>query len=248
MSTLLGVTSIGAAEISFPFVAPSYVVVTSAGHLDHDTSTAPSSLLHVHQPFFAVPSYAIPVIRPHFSTAYHPIQGAYKPYFPAVWSHHEGRYQQPINNLPPLPPIPEGYPPLPQIPPPGGPGAVIITPGAPMQPMPVRPLPPRPMPQPSTPPVVVPIESPTTSRPIIPVTQPRPQPVPVEPPTSRPIIPVTQPPSRPVTQLPSRPIVIPTKPPRPQQPRPIDDDDDVADPISNPPVLTADRGPESVSI
>ncbi|OQR78126.1 hypothetical protein BIW11_06615 [Tropilaelaps mercedesae] len=235
---LVGVEMCYGTERTFPFpVVPQYVLLATANHINHDALAAHTNVIQALHPFFISPSYALRAVQPQFSSNYRPVQGGYKPFVPFAWGgHHETSYQQPINNLPPLPPIPAGYPPLPSIPPPGGPGTIIITPGTPSRPQPPRPMPPPP------PPPVIPVQPSTTPRPVIPVTQPRPQPIPVvSPTTSRPVIPVTVPPARPVTR-PPRPIVIPTTP-QSQTPRPVDDDDDVADPISNPPVLSADRNP-----
>ncbi|XP_003742811.1 classical arabinogalactan protein 9 [Galendromus occidentalis] len=210
-------------ESQYPYAVPPYFVVTQNYH---DMLTSGTHLIPIHQPHYhSGPHFVFP--------RYIPINGAW------MGSSHSA-YQQPINNLPPLPPIPAGYPPLPSIPPPGGSGAVVVTPGGgggtvtPVQP-----------PRPVQPPVVVP--PPTTPRPSVPVTLPPPTrppstpappvvipttPRPVQRPSPKPIVPVTVPPPRPVVT----PRPVPVQPPQ-------DDDDDIADPISNPPVLSAARNP-----
>ncbi|XP_075532640.1 uncharacterized protein LOC142565899 [Dermacentor variabilis] len=183
-----------------------------------------------------------------------PILGAGNAGYPFEIIHAAAPFIPALSYLPPLPPPPPGYPPLPPLP--GRPGRLPPPPQVPKPPQPPslpkpqlppprgpqtpprRPSPPRqppklPLPKPSPPVRPAPPKRPA------PPQRKQPQPLPVPKP-----LPAPKPVPRPPT-LPKRPK--PERKPEPETgpvPLPEDEEDtEIADPISDPPVLSEENAP-----
>ncbi|XP_049519365.1 uncharacterized protein LOC119445508 [Dermacentor silvarum] len=194
----------------------------------------------------------------------HPFLGAGSAGYPFQIFHAPAPFIPALSYLPPLPPPPPGYPPLPPLP--GRPGGLPSPPQAPKPPQ-LPSLPKPQLPPTGTPQIPPRVPSPPRQPPKMPLPKPSP-PVRPAPPAKRPVSPPRKQPRPPTVKPPSQPLPVPRplpapkpvpRPPTlPKQPKPEkkpepetgpvplpedEDDTEIADPISDPPVLSEENNP-----
>ncbi|KAH6945330.1 hypothetical protein HPB50_007884 [Hyalomma asiaticum] len=241
-----------------PSYHPGNILPLSTGKPTHE------SLMLIPSPLYA--PFPVPL---HMPLSYHPIPPFHLtvPYVihrhPSLGTGHVGYpyeiYHTPtpfipvLSYLPPLPPPPPGYPPLPPLP--GTPPAPPQVPQPPSLPKPQLPptrrphIPPR-VPSPPRQPPKSPLPKPS------PPVRPAPPKQPISPPRKQPRPPTVRPPPqplpapKPVPRPPSVPRPLPKPERKPELPEtgpvPLPEDDDeteIADPQSDPPVLSEENNP-----